>query len=371
MASPIDTKKTFDETSVVHKDVQQKGKANSKEVHATPPLPMCNSDVSSSHPKTKNLHDRVITIRLQSELVEPFLKDIEEKLTRENSEKKELLTICEKLEKKKPDECEHYRKKSSMFDSLFHFKVPEETPDDLNVKGFLTVKDMGKSVLSDENRELERLSILIHKYIIESQFYTPIDKTKATYIRKELRKIGCHKILEIGAGAGWFAAALSHNGNRSKGIPATTVTATDSNKEIKDNTIAILEETTTKAKSRHKEQQPSCSSSQSYQTVNLNFPSVHQIEEIDADASIKKYAESHDILLVTSPKGDVFKAIKEWPSEKPVLYIDEDKFRKTAEKMKLKVSIEPVKSNLNSLLICDSWGGRVYLTEIFKAKFLG
>ena len=53
---------------------------------------------------------------------------------------------------------------------------------------------------------------MLPKFIGTTFFTTPIDKKSALQIKKWLRNEKYTKVLEVGSGLGWWAAALSHKG---------------------------------------------------------------------------------------------------------------------------------------------------------------
>ena len=317
-----------------------------------------------------------------------------------NQEKQALVAICKILAEStaSQEEREQYKLLGEMFHKLFLYEVPDSLADLRHIKSPQEAFQTGDSQkilltnLTRFNTEPEyRLKVwleqLVTKFKTHTQFFTPIDKSIGVYIRKNFRKAGYCRVLEVGSGTGWYAAAISHAGNPQKKIPAVTVTATDSKEALFSDLSKMGKRGEfVQVSGDDKPFEPQAPLTDAIPIVatektgieqqieekiegNITVSVAHPIEFLSAIESIEKYAHSHDILLVTSPVPDIVHALKNWPGDKPIFWVSKDTLKKYAKDLGYDVQCEVVESDLNQLALPRMMGGdKDFIVQVIKIK---
>ena len=217
-------------------------------------------------------------------------------------------------------------------------------------------------------------------FVSETQFYTPIDKTIAIVIKKWLRNKKLTRVLEVGAGGAWWAAAISHSGGGRKKLDPIVVTATDSKESVFNNVQEMFSkfqlgvkrtadmpkgsdglkkathtgklEFTVPPQNQEKAGHDANRQEKYDLDVEVTVNSPHHVELIDAAEAICKYAKDNDILLITSPTEAIIPALKLWPREKPILWVSTSTISESVENvLGLKIRCQKVDNSIDSLVI--------------------
>ncbi|WP_281647637.1 hypothetical protein [Parendozoicomonas sp. Alg238-R29] len=315
-----------------------------------------------------------------------------------DQEKSLLVKLCRNMagNSSSSEEKEQFSRLGSMFDQLFFFKVPDELPDFRLIRCYLGFGAEGWTYTTapfnpKDQSQLKKvqnkaqLAGLFVKYICSSQFFTPVNKSIGTYIRKWLRTKNFCQILEIGAGTGWWASALAHRGNTQKNISAVSVKATDSKEAlismVKD--MVEREEIVPQAQSEQRipeevpQDKEQCAFTRPVTTVEgqiseelgkgyISIATAHHVEMSDAVESIKRYSCDHDILLVTSPVPEVVNALQHWPRDKPIFWVSQVTLNQYARDNGHKVTYQKLSNDLDTLVLTMPASGRSCVIEVIK-----
>ncbi len=295
-----------------------------------------------------------------------------------------------------------------MFNNLFLNKVPEEIPDFrvINRVFKTTIDQSGKKCLqgrikmsgnpSEASAKIEQDQIMLQmaisaemlpEYIGTTLFTTPIDKNSALIIKKWLRNEKYTKVLEVGAGLGWWAAALSHKGGGMNKLSPIEVTAAESREKLArtvdgkklrlltpEHSESLLEPK--KSESVHRdscdaEVKPShnldVASQPETTSTKLTIDTIHTVETLSASEALEKYANEHDILLITNPTQEIISTLKLWPSEKPILWVSNCKLSEFIhDKLGITVECEKVKTSIDNLVLTMPMNDKPALIEVVR-----
>ncbi len=297
---------------------------------------------------------------------------------------------------------------AEMFNNLFLNKVPEEIPDFrvINEVFKTTIDQSGKKCLQGRikmssnpsegtaKRKIDQTMFqmaasaeMLPEFIRTTLFTTPIDKNSALIIKKWLRNEKYTKVLEVGAGLGWWSAALSHKGGVRKPLSSITVTATDSREKwaqiVDGKQLRLLtsehDESPRDPKQSESVHRDSCdakdkpsdnlevASQPETTSTKLTINSPHPVEGMSARGAIEKYANEHDILLITDPTQDIVSTLKFWPSGKPILWVSNCKLSTFIhDKLGITVECEKVKTSIDNLVLTMPMNDKPTVIEVVR-----
>ncbi|MCL1080021.1 hypothetical protein D5R81_18515 [Parashewanella spongiae] len=291
---------------------------------------------------------------------------------------------CWEVSKKLTDEKKavEFRKLASEMGSLSKRKIPEKLADWSVVNPVLSLSEKDKiTAVGGDEHCAKRLSIL-GDYLLEFGYrfvyYSGIDRQIKDKLQFFFRKTECLKVLELGAGLGWWAKAI-HN-DTDLFFRRIHVTAIDNGASIawinKGDVIernqayckavieqfeAVTDTDKSKASKKLESLSPKAAASDFNQCV---FP----VKQMNASTAIAKYKDTHDLLLVVNPVSGITDSLVHWPKDKPVLMIAVksivDMVRAGSSD---KASIEALdKGSLKSLRVTSYIADHPLKVELFK-----
>ena len=174
-----------------------------------------------------------------------------------------------------------------------------------------------------------------------TELYTPIDQKKAAVIGRFLRKNNCARVLELNAGSGLWAKALSSDLN---GEPIQVI-ATDSfhlgsanvARYFQKGQLSEDERVTDPQDFQFKDAPQTCFKFKGLNGVEISCTALKpaQVEQLDSIEAVKKYSADVDLVLVVrADYPQIVEALMQLPEDKMILWVGSSPFSETLHQYK-------------------------------------